>query len=170
MCKVTKLTELQGSDAVKYLGINLLEGIEPEVVSENGGHPVYKNWSNQPDPTAYKLLTSPYTGDLDEHIDIFSENFTMTFDLGKTLQVDGLFTSGFWFNGNKGIYMLGKYELHVADDKADMYTEKSLVVTVDNTEISVPDLPRLSEAYFKCEDLHGDMWALRCLRRMLPMI
>lgn len=164
MCKVTKLTELQGGRAIEYLGVNLLEGIEPEVVSENGGHPDYKNWSNQPDPTAYKLLTAPYSGDLDEHIDIFSENFTMTFDLEKTVDIDGLFTSGFWFNGNNGIYMLGKYELHVAEEKTDMYTEKSLVAAVDNTEISTPQTPRLSEAYFKCEGLRGRYVGFKMLK------
>lgn len=155
MSKVTKITEYQGANIIPLLGENLLADIEPKVVSkETGGHPEYKNWRNRVDASAYKLLTVPFTGEMDEHIDIFSENFTLSYDLGRVVDIDELFTAGYW-HGSNGIYMLGEYELHVAENEADLFTEKSLVVAVDNADISGHGIPRTSEAFFKCEGVKG---------------
>ena len=164
MKNVKTLTELQGSDAMQYLGFNLLAGIEPEIISENGGHPEFKDWACKPSETAYRLLVHPYTGDVGEHIDIFSSNFTMTYDLGKSLEINGLFTSGYWHNEKSGIYMLGIYELHVAEEKQDLYTDKSLVIRVDNSDISIDGLERQSEAYFSCEGVQGRYVGFKMLK------
>lgn len=162
--KVTKFTDCQAHHAYKYIGYNLLKGVEPKVVcKETGGHPEYKNWKTKYDKEAYKLVTAPYTGDLTEHIDIFSEDFTMTYDLGEVLPIDGLFTSGCWY-GNGGVYMLAEYELHVAETEADLYTEKSLVVKVDNRPIAIKSTPRQSEAYFKCEGLRGRYFGFKMIK------
>ncbi len=164
MIKVTKFTDKQGADALEYIGYNLLGGIEPKVVCrETGGHPEYKNWKTKYDKEAYKLLTAPYTGDLAEHIDIFSEDFTLTYDLGESLPIDGLFTSGCWY-GNGGMYMLAEYELYVSENEADLFTEKNLVVKVDNRPIAQKSTPRQSEAYFKCEGLRGRYFGFKMIK------
>ncbi len=164
MINVTKFTDCQSHHAHKYIGYNLLAGVEPKVVcKETGGHPEYKNWKTKYDKTAYKLVTAPYTGDLTEHIDIFSEDFTMTYDLGESLEINGLFTSGCWY-GNGGMYMLAEYELYVAETEEELYTEKSLVVKVDNRDIAVKSTPRQSEAYFKCEGLCGRYFGFKMIK------
>ncbi len=161
---VTKFTDCQAHHAYKYIGYNLLQGIEPTVVcKETGGHPEYKNWKTKYDKEAYKLVTAPYTGDLTEHIDIFSEDFTMTYDLGESIEINGIFTSGCWY-GNGGIYMLAEYELHLAETESDLYTEKSLVTRVDNRPIAIKSTPRQSEAYFKCEGLRGRYFGFKMIK------
>ena len=164
MSKVTKFTDKQGADALEYIGYNLLEGVEPKVVCrETGGHPEYKNWKTKYDPEAYKLVTAPYTGDLTEHIDIFSEDFTFVYDLGKSLQIDGLFTSGCWY-GNGGMSMLAEYELYVSENEDDLFLEKNLVVNVDNRPIAVKSTPRQSDAYFKCEGVRGRYFGFKMIK------
>ena len=147
MRKITKITDYQGVAALEKLGANLLSGIEPEMISENGGHPEYKTKGNY-DANAYRILTGDWEFGDPDHIDIFSKNFTLTYDIGEVLPIDRLFVSGFWFKNVSGIYMLGKYELHAAEKREDLYTEKSLVVAVDNTEISVKGAPRQAEVFF----------------------
>ncbi len=165
MCKVTKLTELQGADIIPLLGENLLDGITPKVwCSENGSHPEYKNWKGKVDENAYQLITLPFTGEMDEHIDIFSENFTLLYDLGRVVDINGLFTAGYWHGGSNGTYMLKNYELHVAENEADMFTEKSLVVAVDNEDICKNGVSRSSEAFFKCEGLKGQFIGFKMLK------
>ncbi len=165
MKKITKITDCQYQDAMKYIGYNLLENVEPKVVcKETGGHPEYKNWGGKYDSTAYKLITVPYTGDNEEHIDIFSEDFTMTYDLGKVLDIDGLFTSGLWLDGATGVYMLAEYELYVSENEEDLYTKKNLIAKVDNKAISLPGTPRQSEVFFKCEGVKGRYYGFKMLK------
>ena len=163
MRKITKITDYQGVAALEKLGANLLSGIEPEMISENGGHPEYKTKGNY-DDNAYRILTSDWEFGDPDHIDIFSKNFTLTYDIGEVLPIDRLFVSGFWFKNVSGIYMLGKYELHAAEKREDLYTEKSLVVAVDNTEISVKGAPRQAEVFFDCEGLKGRFVGFKMLK------
>jgi len=163
MKKITKITQYQGVDALGMAGANLLQGIEPEIISENGGHPEYKS-QGEYDAAAYRVLTKDWEFGEPDHIDIFSENFTITYDIGEVLPIDRLFVSGFWFKNNSGVYMLGKYELHIADTREELYTEKSLVVAVDNTEISVKDAPRQAEVFFNCEGVAGRFFGFKMLK------
>ncbi len=163
MKNVKKLTDLQGSDAMQYLGYNLLSNIEPEITNLTDEPIRYKGWTHKYCDTAYRLVTLPYTGEEDEHIDIFCGKFTMTYDLGKSFDIDGMFTSGFWF-GNSGVYMLGEYELYISETKEDLYSESNLVVKVDNADISIPGTPRLSEAYFECEGISGRYFGFKMLK------
>ena len=163
MRKITKITEYQSVDALEMLGANLLNGIEPEMISENGGHPEYK-LNGEYDANAYRVLTSDWEFGNPNHIDIFSENFTLTYDIGEILPIDRLFISGFWFKDISGVYMLGQYELHVAEEKEEMYTEKSLVVAVDNTAISEKGQPRQAETFFDCEGVKGRYVGIKMLK------
>lgn len=163
MSKITKITEYQGVDALPLVGANLLKDIEPIMISENGGHPEYKAQGVY-DPTAYRVLTKDWKFDVPDHIDIFSENFTLTYDIGESLPIDRLFVSGFWFRNNSGVYMLQQYELHVSETMEEMYTEKSLVTAVDNTDISLEKTPRQAEVFFDCEGLSGRFVGFKMLK------
>ena len=78
----------------------------------------------------------------------------MSYDLGESLQIDGLFTSGCWY-GNGGMYMLAEYELYVSENEDDLFWEKNLVVNVDNHPIAERNTPRQSDVYFKCKGVRG---------------
>ncbi len=163
MKKVTKLIDKQGPAVLDYLGVNLLDGVEPKIEDANGGAIDLKRWGGDVDPYAYRLLTVPFTGDVDEHIDIFSENFTFTYDLGKSTEINGIFTSGYW-HYNKGIYMIGIYEFYASDDVNNLYDEKNMILHVDNEELFSASGESLAEAYFDCQGFSGRYVGFKVLK------
>ncbi len=119
----------QGFDALDYVGRNLLEGIEPEIRSIDGSIPEMKNIKTFYDEKAHLELTLPFK--LDKHIDIFSDNFTVTYPLSGKEEINTAFISGF-SNGN---YMIGDFELFFADEKETLYSEENCIAHVDNSGI-----------------------------------
>ena len=143
MQKATIDRTYQALNACDHLGFNLIKGIEPTIIdTEKGEKPGMKNSKGKWDENAHLEMTVEF--DANHHIDVFSYDFTIVYDLGKVVDADGAFISG---ESRGGDYVLGHYELYVSETEEDLFDEKNRIIEVDNEGLFDKMGERCAEAF-----------------------
>ena len=113
----------------ELLGTNLLQGIAPELESENGQEIVY-NMGAETGPQVFEILTDDQQ--LSNHMDFFTTPFSLTYDLGVITEINRIHLCSFYYHNND--FSMNNFELYGSDSREDLYNPQNLIAKYHRPE------------------------------------
>lgn len=109
------------------LGVNILDGIEPEVKRLDGKDEALTIRVASPimDPSYINYITADNM--FNQHIDIDATAFSLLYDLGEEQEIENIY-----FACYKTPYSIGEVEIYASNKKEDIFDPKNRIIEIDN--------------------------------------
>lgn len=130
------------------LGINILDGIMPEITRLDGvDEPVTVRIANPTSNLEYLKLIAD--NNYDFHIDIDTVAYSLVYDLKESTDIETLYLSCY-----RPPYTVAECEIYASNAKEELFSPQNLVVSIDNNDDSqMIGEGEYRSAYFKTEGL-----------------
>ena len=137
---------------LKDLGANMLNRSAPEVIRDDGIYEELTVRMGSPlhNPEFFSYISRD--DHFNEHVDIDSTAFTLSYDLGTERRVEGIYVSCFY--NSLTDYTIGEFEVYASNSREDLLKPESRVVYYDNRGKMIYNEGRnAADFYFDAEDL-----------------
>ena len=149
------------------LGCNILDGLMPEVVRNDGINEPLTCRIGQPKHLDENFTYINSDGKFTQHVDIDSTAYSLIYDLGKEMAVDGIYIASH-YNPNTN-YTVGKFRLYASHNREDLFDDCNMLVDYDNEDKMEKGKPRnCADFYFDTEDCSFRYFAFKQLSTNSP--
>lgn len=113
----------------ELLGANLLSGLLPELVGENGEEVTY-DMAGATGDEVLNILTDDTQ--LTNHLDVYTFPTYFVYDLGQEMQIDRMHFYSFYYHNND--YTMNNFEVYGSYSREDLFNPENLIVKYHRPE------------------------------------